>query len=162
MNELTTATIRTGIIPEEVQSELKRWTPLAPPLPPPKDDLVEALEDVVEAFEGRDAVTFRCTDPDAVRLYDESKQPGRIYYLAAPKRPGDKPRTTFVEIEYGRDALGNYLVPWVSEDITGMMIHRDTYLKPVGGEHVHFGQVVELFYGEKKMFMLCYPAEDDA
>ncbi len=56
------------------------------------------------------------------------------------------------------DTIGNYILPWRDESIEDIMLDPDTYLKPAGAPRVYFLNVQELYYGDRKVFMICSPA----
>ena len=150
--EKTKSILKAGIVPDEVVQEVERWSGTLPDVTP-TDDLDEALESIREAVEGPDGVEIRQTDLDALAFYHSHKTRGRLYFSEGKK-------TTFVEVEYAQDKLGNYLIPWRDEDISDVMLDDTTYLKPTGGGRVYFVDVRSLHFGENKVFMSAVPSVD--
>lgn len=146
------AMLKTGIIPGMAVSELARWGVELPQQVPVETDPEEALEGIREAIESPETVAMRTTDMDALRFYKENEKMGRLYYASANG-------TTFVDVSYAKNQFNQYLIPWNDEDIYALMLDPDTYLKPKGEERIYFSDVHELYYGEKKAFMVCIPLD---
>lgn len=152
--------LRAGIIPEESVQEFARWSgnDLEKVSVEPETNLKRALADIREAIEGKEMVEIRTTDLDAIRFYGENQKPGRLYY-SVPS--GTTRKTTFVNVHYAKTPIGNYMIPWRSENIFDLILDEGTYLKPDGEPRVHFAHVTELFYNEHKAFMVCVPLKEE-
>lgn len=144
------AVLKAGIIPEVAIHELSRWGVSFPTGVKPETSKREVLENIREAIESKELVELRMTDLDARDFYRENEKSGRLYYATAKG-------TTFLDITFACTPFNHYLIPWDGEDLTQLMLSRGTYLKPRGEERVYFGDVYELYYGEKKVFMVCVP-----
>ena len=147
--ERTKSILMAGIVPDETVTEISRW---GEPLPEVEvvNDRAAVLEMIREAVEGPKPVEIRQTVLDALRLFEHRKESGRLYYA-------DRGKTKFTDVDFMVDSVGNYIIPWVAENITDFMLDPDTYLKPTGSPRVFFMDVDEAFYGEKKMFLVCKP-----
>jgi len=145
------AVLKAGIVPGTSVDELARWGMEVPESLPPEKDRRIALSNIRESVEALETVTIRITDLDALKEYQQNAQEGRLYYSSAKK-------TAFVDVTFYRTTIGNYVIPWTSEDIYDLMLDENTYLKPMGGERVYFSDVSELYYGEQKAFIVCRPA----
>jgi hypothetical protein len=160
-SERRLAVLRAGIVPSEQLSELSRWNgfevPTTVKLEP---DRRQALDDIREAIESKETVELRATDLDALRYYEANQQSARLYY-SVPVAGGER-KTTFVNVQYAKAPIGNYMIPWTDEDIFDLMLDEHTYLKPDGAPRVYMSNITELFYGENKAFMLCTPALSEA
>lgn len=156
-SERRLAVLRAGIVPPEQVQELSRWNGYeVPTTVEVEPNRKQALADIREAIESKETVEIRATDLDALRFYEANQKPARLYYSVPAD--GDKRKTTFVNVTYAKTPIGNYMIPWTSEDIFDLMLDPDTYLKPDGEPRVYFGDIGELFYGENKAFMVCKPA----
>lgn len=161
MNQNTKlAVLKAGIVPEGAVKEFTRWGLEVPEDVPVEPDRRAALAGIREAIEGPETVALRITHLDALHDYEKNAQAGRLYYSLRGGR-GNLKRTTFVDITFCRNAVGNYLIPWTDEDIYDLMLDENTYLKPMGGERVYFSDVAYLYYGEQKTFMVCIPVTED-
>lgn len=147
--ERTKAILRAGVLPANIVQEVSRWSGDLPEVKP-SDDRAEVLEEIRGAVEGPDTLDIRLTDMDALRRFEKDKQRGRLYFA-------DGESTTFVVVDYAKDRIGNYIIPWQDENISGLMLERTTFLKPEGGERVFFRDVREMFFGENKVFLKAVP-----
>lgn len=162
-HDMKKAILQADIIPTEVLPELERWGVNIPENIRPEPNLKRALDSIREAIESRASVEFRMTYLDALEIYEKNQQIGRLYYLVPDNSISGvkRSKTTFIEISYAILPSGAYLIPWTDEDISYLMVEKGTYLKPVGGSRVFFGDVDNNFYGEQKAFIVCYPAVYD-
>jgi hypothetical protein len=149
--------LRAGIVPPAQVKELSRWAGGEVPTEVKVEtDRRQALVDIREVIEGQETVEIRQTDLDAIKFYEANQLPARLYY-SVPAGEG-KRKTTFANVHYAKNAIGNYMIPWTDEDIYDLMLDEGTYLKPDGEARVYFSNISELYYGTKKMFMICMPA----
>ena len=149
--ERTKAILKAGIVSPDTVQELSRWGSDLPEVVPERD-AEAALDNIREAVEGPETVEIRQTDLDVLRAYEAGRTRGRLYFANGTS-------TTFVEVDYAQDRLGNYIIPWRdSDDISGLMLEPTTYLKPTGQDGVHFMDVRELHMGENKVFILATPS----
>jgi hypothetical protein len=151
------AVLKAGIVPTDMVTELARWGNYEVPQVSVEPDPRVALAGIREAVESHDTVALRLTDLDALKYYDQNQQKGRLYY-SLRGGPATLRNTTFIEVIYAKTPEGNYIIPWTDEDIFDLMLDDGTYLKPAGEARVHFANIDELYYGEKKAFMVCTPA----
>lgn len=149
--ERTRAILKAGIVPGDAVQEFNRWGSELPEVNP-ETDHHRALDGIREAVEGPETVEIRQTDLDVLRWYDDHRTRGRLYFA-------DGNNTTFVEVEYARDRMGKYMLPWRDEDISSLIIEHTTYLKPTGSGRVYFSDSEELHLGANKVFILAIPAE---
>ena len=156
-SERRLAVLRAGIVPSDKVAELSRWNGFEVPTGVGVEpNRKQALADIREAIESKETVEIRATDLDALRYYEANQKPARLYYSVPAD--GDKRKTTFVNVQYAKTPIGNYMIPWTSEDIFDLMLDEGTYLKPNGEPRIYIADIAELFYGENKAFMVCTPA----
>lgn len=157
-SERKIAVLKAGIVPSTSVNELSRWGGLTVPEDVPVEPNRKlALENIREAIESKDTVELRMTDLDAFKFYEANQKSGRLYY-SLRGAPGTPKRTTFVDVTYAKTPIGNYMIPWTDGETFDLILDEGTYLKPASLPRVHFGDVTELYYGEKKAFMVCMPA----
>jgi hypothetical protein len=151
MKDATTAVLKAGLVPDDTVQEISRWNNNIPEVEK-SNDIDAAMEGLTEAIEGEQALELRETDLDVLHKFFDNKQVGRLYY-------SDRGKTSFTEVEYMVDSKGDYVIPWTdSDNIVDFMIDQDTYLKPKGEERIYFVDAREIFYGDKKVFVVCIKA----
>ena len=153
---VTKAVLETGIVDEASLKQLRKWGMLdddAQPLDFDGQSSEAIVERIREAVESGDAVQIRDTDLDAARQFLGSRQKGKLHLPS----PEDDEKTVPLTVEFCILKLGEYLLPWSSEGVQTLLTNRRTYLKPVGKPRVYFEDVRELFFGDKKAFVVCTP-----
>lgn len=160
MTALTTAILEAGLVGEDVLAEMKRWGVQFDWNGVTVDDLPKVLEKIRDALESEDTVELRGTDLDILGLYLVSKVPGRL--ILPDSKTG---RTHSLAVEYCVTTLGEYVIPWTSEDIRDLLLDPKTYLrlaKQPGQDKptkITFSDTRELFFGNRKAFVVCTAAK---
>lgn len=155
---MTHAAVSCGLIDADMLAQLKKWKMLS-------DDEIESwantalntpksiVQKIHEALESEELVEIRDTDPDVVSLWLRTRQKAKLHV----KNPEDEDKTISVPVEYCLSKLGEYIIPWTSEAIRDLLLEEGTYLKPLGKPRVRFVDVRELFYDDRKVFIVCVP-----
>lgn len=156
MSQLTDIIIKSGIIPENVLNEVRRWgLPTGEAQPPNEfqaDMPVQKLCDAIdEAIQSEGYVLTRETDLEAIGQYLNSMTKGSLHVVLEDES------TSNFEVHFGRNAIGEFIIPWRSDSITDLLTNGETYLK-IGKEKVFFSNARELFYGNNKAFVVCTPS----
>lgn len=150
MSELTRVMAQSGALDSGMLSEFAKWKL---PIEVPDDDPLETAEDVVEAIEAavesKEQVEIRATDLDVLRQYMRTQTKGKLH-IATEHEKGSFP------ITYGVTKFGDYIIPWQSESLADYLTNGESHLM-AGGAQVYFSAVQELFFGERKVFILCTP-----
>lgn len=153
------AMIETGLLDHDALAQLQRWGYLLDcELDEEVDTTVSATdiaEEILEAIESGEAVEMRSTDLDIIHQYLASRERAKLHIL---KDDGSN-KTVGLSVEYCLTKLGEYVIPWTSDPIHEQLLDPSTYLKPVGKDRVYFIDVRELFYDDRKAFIVCTPAK---
>jgi hypothetical protein len=154
MKPLTAAVVIAGILPENVLKEMARFSPVISPPPSAVDQvpLEDAAAYIQRAIQGEDHVTFRETDLDAVKTYLTTQKQGKLHLVLAS---ADGTSPVDFPIAYGRTAMGEFIIPWSSENIADAMTDPETFLTTEDGDVVYFSDMRELHYDDTKAFMVC-------
>jgi len=153
MSELSKIMVRSGLLKPEQLDEFRRWgypqeeVALADP-----SDVQDFVQQIETALQDEDMVLVRETDLEALHIYLRTAKEGAIRLANEEGVFGDG-----LPIHYALLRTGEYVLPWVGEDITPLLSTVDSYLTTAEGVRVHFGNVRELFYGEVKAFAVCTP-----
>jgi hypothetical protein len=152
---VTKAVMEAGLVKESTVEQLRRWGLLNTAA---ERKNIESMQQVVdslrEAMEGEDAVAMRATDLDLIRQYLSSNKKGRLHV------PADEDgKMATLTVEYSVTKMGTYIIPWTSESIKDLLLHEKTYLKTAEGLKVRFAYINELYYGDRKAFVVCAPLE---
>lgn len=150
MSEVSKIVVQAGLVDGSVVSELKRW---GSPVEVPEGVKIEpeAVPLAIErALQEDPYIQVRETDLEILQLYLRSQRSGIIHF---EPMTGDAYE---FEITYGMSRLGEFIVPWTAEDIIELMTNGATYLMHAGTK-VFMKDARELFYGNKKAFMICTP-----
>jgi hypothetical protein len=158
MSPMTQAVLKAGIITPNMLREIKRFSVTLDPdaqVESPKE-LEHAAQIIATAMEEAGYTTVRETDLDVLRQYMETATDGTLHLEA-----GEEPMS--IEVTYGKTKTGEYIIAWNSESIEDSLTNGMTHLIVWTGkyEKVFFQDVRELWYGEKKAFMVCVPRESD-
>jgi hypothetical protein len=155
MSKLVEIVQKIGILSPTVLAEMKGWglpldevvvEELAPS--PTPESISRAIADAIES-EGY--VLTRETDLEAIPQYLQSMQSAMLHVVIADGE------TAEFEVQVGQDKAGDWILPWRSDSITDLLTNGETYLR-VKGQRVYFNQARELFYGDRKAFILCTPS----
>lgn len=151
------AVVESGIVDQDALAQLQRWG-FALDLQPGKEPLISAAEiaqKILDAVESEDSVELRSTDLDIIKEYLKSSSKARLHVPS----PDDVKKTIGIPVEFCRTSLGDIVIPWTSEAINDLLLDERTYLKPTGEARIYFADVRELFYGDKKAFVVCTPSK---
>lgn len=142
----------------DVLAQFQRWGTLDPSVMQETQlTSVDAIvERIRESMESDDALELRDTDLDAIRVFADNSRRGRMYLPDEEARSGLR----HSDVQYCVTAMGEYLVPFQSEEVRDLLLHPRAYLKPPGELPVHVADIRELYYGDRKMFMVCTPAKE--
>lgn len=157
MSQLTDIIIKSGIIPESMIAEMKRWgMPVEEPAAPKSIEaegmtLKQLCTSIEEAIESEGYVLTRETDLEAIPQYLNSMQPAKLHVVLEDGSGSD------FEVQVGKNQAGEYIIPWRSDSITDLLTNGETYLK-VDAEKIFFSSARELFYGNNKAFVVCAPS----
>jgi len=166
MRPIAQAVVLSGLVNDETLHEFRRWgfpldvtTEERSGVLKSRDEIIYALQ---EALESSEQVEMPETDLDLLRFFlnPTNQREGRLVL-----RSGDEKVIT--KILYSVAATGDYIIPYRSESITDLLTNHDSYLlASTDGRprRVYFANVREVYYGEKKAFLVSTPdaAEDEA
>lgn len=153
MSQLTEIIIKSGVVPPNVLAEVRRWgLPTGDASPPseldapvPIEKLCEAID---EAIQNEGFVLLRETDLELIPQYLNTMQRGVLHLTL------ENDNVQKFEVYFGRNHVGEYLMPWRSDTIIDLMTNGETYLK-VDREKIFFSSARELFFGDNKAFLVC-------
>lgn len=152
---VTRAVMEAGLIEESTIEQLRRWGLLNTEAERKNiEDPQQIVNNLREAMEGEEAVAMRATDLDLIRQYLSNSKKGRLHVPA-----DDDGRMASLTVEYCVTKMGSYIIPWTSENIKDLLLHEKTYLKTAEGLKVRFAYINELYYDDKKAFVVCAPLE---
>jgi hypothetical protein len=155
---MTQAVLKAGIISENMLREIKRFSVTLDPdakVESPKE-LEHAAQIIANAMEEAGYTTVRETDLDILRQYLDTAADGTLRLEVTGSEPVD------VEVTYGMTKTGEYIIAWNSESIEDALTNGVTFLwTERDHRQVFFKDVRELWYGEKKAFMVCVPRGAD-
>ncbi len=148
MGELSKAVIRSGIIDESFLLEMNKWKlPQSLPEEPPFTSSEEVCAAIEDAQESHSQVEVRVSDPDILKQYMGSKRAGRLVLK-------DEDKTAKFDWEYGLSPTGLYIMQWSDDVATDVLCNGASYLWD-GAARVYFNRVQDLYFGEKRVFILC-------
>jgi hypothetical protein len=154
MNPMTQAVLKAGLITPNMLQEMKRFSPTLDQnavVEEPKD-LERAAQLIADALEHSDLTLVRETDLNALRHYVDTRTDGTLHYETLAE-------TVDFTVSYAVAKTGEYLIAWNSEGLLEEIANGMTYLK-TDTKEVYFKDVRELWYGERKTFLVCVPRED--
>lgn len=153
MTELAKVVALSGALDPEMLRELVRWRlPIEVPEEAPFTSPEEAVAAIEEAQQDRDLVQVRATELDAVQQFNRTKQKAKLHLVA-----GGESGT--YDILCGLNDKDEYIIPWQSDSIVDILTNGESYLID-GRKKVYFADVVELYFGKKKAFVLCTPIRE--
>lgn len=157
MSQLTDIIIKSGIIPPNVLSEVKRWgLPAGEDVQPPGDlepdmSVQQLCDKIDEALQSEGYVLLRETDLEAVKQYLESMTQATLHLVMEDEKVSN------FTVHVGKNTAGEIIIPWRSDNICDLLTDGQSYLK-IGKEKVFFSSARELFYGTNKAFIVCTPS----
>jgi hypothetical protein len=153
---MTKAVLKAGIITPNMLAEMKRFSPFidrAAEAEAPKE-LEQAAKIVADALEAQEYTLIRETDLDILQQYVESHLEGMLHVeVVEEKLPAE------FAVTYCVSKTGEYVIAWTGESIEDVLTNGMTYLR-TGVREVFFEDARELWYGEKKAFVVCMPREE--
>jgi hypothetical protein len=103
---------------------------------------------IMNALQSEEFVIVRETDLEVIRQYAATTRVGTLHMEIDEDQQGD------AEVTYGRTRLGEYIIAWQSDSIEDLLTNGLTYLIE-DGKRVFFKDMRELFFGDRKVFMVC-------
>lgn len=158
MRPLSVAVVRSGLIPEDVLSEFKRWGLPVEIVPEEKTlQTPEAVVNVImDALESEDQVRTRDTDFDVLKRYIDP----RFQIQAKMNLDNGEGEKSTAKITVCKTRMGDFAIPYRGEAVAELLINGHTHLtyEEDGEKHkVTFVNVEEMYLGEQKVFMICKP-----
>jgi len=156
MKPVAIAVVRSGLVNNDVMTELRRW---GFPVELVQEDKIlknprQIVDLIQNALESADQVKISETDLDVLSRYIDPRYRREGTLVA---KDGDQKAVS--KVTFCVTTLGEYAIPWVSESIFELMTNGETYLrfKNIEGENerIKFIDVREVFFGEQKAFMVC-------
>jgi hypothetical protein len=155
MRPMTKAVLEAGLITPNMLNEMKRFSPTLErdaKLEEPKE-LELAAKIVADALESSEHTLVRETDLDILRTYLDTHTEGTLHFEdVGLKEPLD------FTVTYSVTKTGEYVIAWKDESIDDALTNGVTCLRTGVGD-VFFKDVRELWYGNKKAFMVCIPQD---
>lgn len=155
MSKLTEAVALSGALDPDMVREMCKWKlPVEVPEASPYTSPEEAVAAIEEALEGKEQVEIRSTDLDVLKQYLKTQHRGRLH-IVTPHESG-----TF-EVMMGITPMGDYIIPWKSDSLAEHLTNGESYIID-GRKKVHLSDVRDLYFGERKAFILCQPVRESA
>lgn len=154
MRTMTKAVLKAGIITPNMLREMKRFSPTLEQdaeVEEPKE-LELAAKIIADALESEGYSLVKETDLDVLRQYMEKNTTGSLHLEAVAGEPTD------VNVTYAMSKTGEFIIAWNSDSIADELVMGTTFLETVMGI-IMFKDVRELWYGDKKAFMVCIPRD---
>lgn len=154
MNELAKLMVNSGVLNPTQIAEFQRWGTVQDndlKMKDPPKDAQEFMLEVERVLQKEDMVLLRETDFAALTNYLKNQRQGVLYLDTGSA-------STEVNVAYTLSTSGEYLIPWMAEGISDLLVNGLTYLK-TADTRVFFSEVRELFYGETKAFVVCRPSQ---
>ena len=154
MQELTRLVVRAGILDDTQLAEFRRWGLLDDNTPAKIEPKTaeQFVTEVEKALEDRDMILVRETDLEAVQFFIQNNREGSLHLEVA-----DPAINTDVPVRYSTNLLGEYIFPWMGENMLTVLVNGLSYMSTPEGK-VFFCDARELFYGEIKAFIVCKPS----
>jgi hypothetical protein len=155
---VTIAILRSGLVPNEVLDEMKRWglpVCFADETKPVLKTAKEVVECIREAIEDDATVKIRDTDLDVLSVYLNEHDQGHLVVFDPVVNKAKRVSCTYALLPNGR-----YVIPWTAEYIGDVLTDPKSYLRDLQGKHIHFDDVEELFFGGRKAFMSARPVQE--
>jgi len=167
VKDLSLATIQTGVITPDMLGEFQRWkSPIEVPdgpVEPPKtaEAAVLALQQAAEATDQGPVVL---TDPDVIARYKKTARPAQLHLQYELQE-------LTIMAEIGRNALGEYLLPYNDSSIIDVLTSGESYVRfcvpphPEGHtqrifeDPIYPVSAVPLYLGDAMVFVAFKPAE---
>lgn len=152
MTHLVNELLTTDLIPIKQLQEVNRWGTIQLPEKQKSVEDIQELKELLQNARTMDEIfPIRETDLDLLHNHLKTKKKGKLFLLG---------QGTIVE--YSRTPIGEIVIPWLDEDsIIDQLVDIDTYFKPAKGDgpKLVFKNAIEVFYGNKKAFILATPAK---
>jgi hypothetical protein len=153
------AVLKAGLLGENALREMKKFSVSIDPDAKSEDpkDLDTAATIIASAISEEGYVMVRETDLEILHQYAESARRGRLHLEIDSDVEPSGITSTDLDITFGKSKMGEYLIAWRSESIEDMLTNGRSYLQ-VDDQRIFFGRIRELFYGDTKAFLACYPS----
>lgn len=156
MSKLTDAVGLSGALDMASLMEFTKWRlPVQPPEGAPYTDPAEAAAAIEDALTSQDQVAIRATDPDAMRHFMQTKAMGKLRIVM------DEASKSF-DWEYGVTPTGGYILQWNDATETDILCNGESYLTDAHKQRVYFERVEDLYFGNRRVFVLCFPRKPSA
>lgn len=116
--------------------------------------LEEIAGRIEEALQSEGLVISRETDLEAVSDYLNSQLTGTLHVVVEADGQAEE---ADIPVNFGMNALGEYIIRYHSEGIEDVMTNGRTYLQTKNFQ-IYFSNARELFFGDKKVFLVCKPS----
>lgn len=152
MSRISDLLLANGIIKPEQLAELQHWGygtgAQQVPTDTPEDTAPKFLQRLDRLMDDDILMLIRETDLEALGRFLKEQKKGELIFGE------DYPA---MDAYYGVLRTGEYLLPWLSEDVLELLTSPNACLKTVSGSSVYFSNIRELFYGNVRAFMVCTP-----
>lgn len=164
MRPLALAAIQAGLIDEDVIAQFKRWGMVPRTLDTTvREDPDLAIERIQFALEAEEQVRLQSTDLDILRYWMDKSNQQRGQIVIVDARVNTKATKTVLFALRRHGARTQFILPWISENITEILTNGHTYLRyDADGQNkkVFFTDVEEMYFGDTKAFLVCSGLED--
>lgn len=162
MRPVAKAVIRAGLVPPDVLAQMKKWGVLDAE-EVKVDQILDTPEQIVahiqEALESKAQVEICESDLDILQRYlsKEHQQEGRLHL-----RDGE--RRELVKVNFCLTKMGEYAIPWLDEENPQLLANGESFLRhreegEEKSKDVYFVDIRELYFGDRKAFIVCVPME---
>lgn len=152
MNPIATVIARSGILPQDILDQMRRW---GLPVPETTGPNLTKAEDVVASIEfamqSEGLVLTRETDLEVLSQFLNTQKQGVLRIVA------DDDQYVDIVCSIGVTPMGGYIIPHRGDTIADLLVNGKTCVI-MGGKKVFFQDARELFYGEHKAFIVCIPS----
>jgi hypothetical protein len=155
MQELARLVLRAGLLDEAQLAEFRHWglfeeDTSSIPKPTTAQQFIAQVE---KALEDHDMVLVRETELEAIQQFVQGNKPGVLHLeVEGLSTTSESP------IRFGKTLLGEYIFPWLGENMMDILVNGRTYLLLENGEKIFFCNCRKLFYGDIKAFIVCTPS----
>ena len=151
-NEVSKTIIKSGLVEPDTLQEFRRW---GAPIPfVPTEETIEPNQipsAIEEAMQKEDFIKVKETDLEVLQQYLRTQRRGVLHFHALADQEEK------FEVSFGLTSLSEVILPWTDdEDISDFMVNGRTYLE-TDGKKIHFKDVRQLYYGDRRAFMICVP-----
>jgi len=152
MGEVTRIVVRSGILPESTLAQLRQWGAIIDVSPDPDASVERMPKAIQQAVEEEDFIRVRETDLEILKHYLKSQETGTLTLVS-----GDWQEV--IEVYFGRTPRGEIIIPWDDDTLEDTMLNGETYFQDSTKVKLSFVAMRELYYGERKAFMVLETVE---